>query len=615
MRWLGAIMLLLAILPVCSQASLTDPYEILKRHIAAIGGLERLKAEITNYSEVDITVMGLSGTVKTWSQKPVMNRQEIDLKVFKQVSGDNGQFAWTVDANGKTQIAKDQNALDRRRIAALLAEYENLNPKSQYFDLAFSGVEKVGDKNCYVIRMTNTINSDVAVTYFDTSTFLIERSDDIKPDDQSITVFSDYRDIDGVKVAFHQEVTQTPGDQKTTVQVTVYQPNVEIDPALFEPPSEDVADYQFDSGTSAENIPFEYLLEHIFIPVTLDGKTRLWVLDSGAGISVVDSSFADTLGLKGEGDVVGQGVGGTVSISFVKLPPYVLEGVRFDSQTVGCLNLQPIIGPMGIKVAGILGYDCLSRFVVKVDYAHRKLSLYDPKTFAYSGAGVVLDAPLNDNLFTIPITVDGSLSGRCALDLGSGDVTLNYPFARDNALLGKKGVEVMGRGAGGTMVSREVQFETIELAGYTINRPVIEITTSDLEGTFGGSEVVGNVGNYLLRHFVIYLDYANQKVTVEKGANFGSKFPTPKSGLQLQYNESGEVEVMYVAAGTPAQEAGLQVGDVVLEINGIPTRLFAGLSALRDMLSENAGTKYEFFVRRGERIEKHKLTLRYLYGR
>ena len=56
----------------------------------------------------------------------------------------------------------------------------------------------------------------------------------------------------------------------------------EIDPALFEPPAEDAKDYEFSGVESFESVPFQYIGEHIYIMVNINGKERLWILDSGA---------------------------------------------------------------------------------------------------------------------------------------------------------------------------------------------------------------------------------------------------------------------------------------------------------------------------------------------
>ena len=72
-----------------------DPYVILDCHVAALGGWERLKAIRSRHAKGLLTIegAGLSGTVEDWESHPAKKRQEIDLQIFRQVSGDNGEAA------------------------------------------------------------------------------------------------------------------------------------------------------------------------------------------------------------------------------------------------------------------------------------------------------------------------------------------------------------------------------------------------------------------------------------------------------------------------------------------------------------------------------------------
>ena len=148
-----------------TKGYLSDPRKILKKHYEAIGGLEKLKAERTIYTEGTVTLegTGLQGTFKRWEASLIRNREELDLKVTKEILGDNDEFSWVVDGNGNMLIHKDERTLKERKIKVLLSKYEQLNPESPYFNLNFEGVQKLGEIDCYAIRMTNTINDDTTL--------------------------------------------------------------------------------------------------------------------------------------------------------------------------------------------------------------------------------------------------------------------------------------------------------------------------------------------------------------------------------------------------------------------------------------------------------------------
>ena len=115
-----------------SGAQLNDPYEVLNKYYQALGGLDKLKANKTSHVEGTIVIegTGLQGTFLEWAEAPIKKRQDVDLTIFKQQSGDNGEFPWQVDQNGKLQIVKDETRLKDRTVDSLLGEFEHLNRNS-----------------------------------------------------------------------------------------------------------------------------------------------------------------------------------------------------------------------------------------------------------------------------------------------------------------------------------------------------------------------------------------------------------------------------------------------------------------------------------------------------
>jgi hypothetical protein len=196
------------------------------------------------------------------------------------------------------------------------------------------------------------------------------------------------------------------------------------------------------------------------------------------------------------------------------------------------------------------------------------------------------------------------------LDLGAGGMTFHAPYAREHDLASREGIYGVGFGAGGRIMHYQSRYETIEFGGHTMERPRISMAGSDerTEGAFAGHERTGNLGNTLFRHFVLYLDYENQQVVVEKGDDFGTEFPSDRSGLQLWRPEE-TCEVLYASPGTPADEAGFREGDTVRAINGIAIEHFGGLLSLRAMLREEPGTEYLFEVERDGRRKELRLVL------
>lgn len=597
-----------------AQGNLTDPYEILKRNFEVSGGLERLKAEQTQYLEGDLAVAGLKGTIKIWTAKPGKSRVDVDLGILKMSQGDNGEYQWVLDSNGKLQkiTNPDQATIDRKKVKQLMADFEYADPDSKIFTVVFDGIQKVDDLDCYVITFKNNINKDVYSSFINVETFMLEKTTAIEGENSGETRYGDYREVEGLMVAFYTRQTQYETGQVEELNIAHYESNPDINPAKFEPPGEGQKDYRFVDGNSAENIPFRFIENHIFIPVVINCKERLWVLDTGAAMSVLERRFADSLGIISQGDIKGRGAGGTMDVSLGTLPPFSLQGIDFDEQTVAIIDMSDLIRLLGVDVVGILGFDFLSRFVTKIDYANELLSFYDPGTYEYNGDGQELDIHLQSSVFYVQAALDGQYSGTWLFDLGAGSTSLEGAYALRHGFTKKKGVESLGHGAANAFSNKAIKGSTFELAGFKVDDPPITFPYGGTD-TISHSDHIGGLGNTLFRNFVVYCDYANEKVILEKGANFNKPVSFDNSGLKLTRTESGEISVFFVSPDTPAAKSGFQKDDIIRSINGIDIGRFGGILSIRKMLRAEPGTEYSLVIDRGGQTKKMKIKLASLY--
>jgi hypothetical protein len=558
---------------------------------------------------------GLEGTVESWNQMPGKSRQEVDLKVIRQISGDNGQYVWRMDQNGKLQIARDTVTLKERQLNNLMATREQMKRGSGTFAVTFDRIDTANGSTCYVIKTTNTINTLIYYDFYDTTSYRPIKTTVIKPEGVTETVNSDFREVSGILVPFEMHQLELPTGQRTTIKVASMEINAPIDSTLFEPPSQQKRDFHFPAGKSMVEVPFKFTELHIYLPLTINGKTRLWVLDSGAEMTVAEKEFAEELGLNLKGQITGQGATNTVQVAFTSLPPFELNGLAFDSQKVAAISVNDLFRKtMGFEIGGILGYDFLSRLVTKIDYANELLTFYDPDSFAYKGNGVVLDAPITkNNMFQLPIVVDSQYSGTWDLDLGASGLDFLYPYAESHGLLDRPGVDRMGFGAGGGQLTRMAKFKTVTMAGFTVPGLQVGIPSAKGKGSFSQTEMTGNAGNDLFRHFTLYLDYSREKVIVEKGADFDKVFPTDHSGLQLIVGEGSQPAVLMVAAGTPSEKAGFQKNDKILAIDGKNLDALGGILGVREILKGPIGTTLEFDLLRDGKPVAATLTLRDLF--
>lgn len=583
------------------SAGLTDPYAIVQRYYKAAGGLAAARGELTTYYEgtVELEGTGVSGTIREWRARPGRFRQEADLTIISQVAGDNGRFAWEVNTNGKVQEKRDERSLQGRRLAALVEQFDHIDPKSKVFRLGFAGVESVAGDECYVVRRTNNLNSDTTLEYFRTGDFELLRTVEIGPEMRQTTTYSDYRVIGAVRHPFRMRVEMTPPGLFEDIVLTRFGANIPYADSLFEPPGSDAADYRFENGDRSENVPFQLVENHIYLPVTINGRLRNWVLDTGAGMSVIDSGFARELGLALDGDLTAAGAGGTAGFAMTDVPGFSLPGIEFGPQKMMSLDLAGLFKRrLGTDVVGILGYDFLSRFTTRIDFANRLVSFYRPESLAYSGTGSILDAPIVANVPTVTMTVDGRFSGKWRFDIGAAGSAFNYPFAEANGLVDRPGPVIVGAGVGGAFRARVARYDSVQIAGFTVPHPVFAVPFDPGSGALGSGEYAGIVGNDILRHFIVYLDYADQRIILERGRDFDREFAQDRSGLSFGLGEGGELVIEYVTEGTSGAEAGFMAGDILLEIDGRSPAVLGGVPAIRELLRGEPGTAILLKIRR-----------------
>jgi predicted metalloprotease with PDZ domain len=109
----------------------------------------------------------------------------------------------------------------------------------------------------------------------------------------------------------------------------------------------------------------------------------------------------------------------------------------------------------------------------------------------------------------------------------------------------------------------------------------------------------GILGNDLLRRFNIILNYAKKEFYFVPNSHYGDQFDYAYSGIEL-YLVDDRIILGDVAKGSPADEAGLKEGDMVVGIN---TMLGQGIQKYKTVL-QNIGEKIKMIVsRNGELME------------
>lgn len=381
--------------------------------------------------------------------------------------------------------------------------------------------------------------------------------------------------------------------------------------------------YRFTSGSSAKGIPFEINANKIYLRVHVNNKGPFsFILDSGAAFDVLDEEQARAMNVEFSDEAVVRGAGeGSVRISAGAGVSLSLAGLEIVKPNITILPIHSSISNNeGRDVDGLLGYDFFKRFVIEIDYANKRISIHDQKTYQYAGTGKII--PLEENnghtfINTTLVLADGrQLPVRLLVDTGARmGVMLNTPFVDSHQLVGTTTQiidPVISIGVGGSYRSAVARIESLRLGPFTMKEPVVTLSRSK-SGVLAGSGYDGIIGAEILRRFKVIFDYSRQQMIVEPNANLNEPYKYDMSGLVLVAEGSSlkTYKIYQVLDRSPAAESGLQKDDEIRVINGQPAANFT-LEQIRQMFTERAGVEYKLGIQRNNQLLTVVLKLRKL---
>jgi hypothetical protein len=356
-----------------------------------------------------------------------------------------------------------------------------------------------------------------------------------------------------------------------------------------------------EGGLRSVTLPFRLLNNHVYVEATLNGKgPYTFIVDTG-GHTLLSPRIAAEAGLKvvGEGATSGAGEGKSTT-GYARYREIALGPVRLTDQPAFITNIYDR-SIEGIAVDGMVGFELFSRFAVRLDYGAKTMTITDFANFDPRGAGTAIPFKFYDHLPAVQGMID-DVPARFDIDTGSRmEVDVTSPFVARNKLRDRyrPGISaITGWGVGGASRSYVVRLPSLTLGGVKVDSVVGGLSEAK-GGSISDPNYEGNVGSGLLKRFVVSFDYPRQAMYLKPldppPADAGH---FDRSGLWINAADAG-FTVTEVAAGGPAEAAGVHKGDIITAINGTPARS-SELSDARTLLrSLPAGTAVELSLDRG----------------
>jgi hypothetical protein len=354
--------------------------------------------------------------------------------------------------------------------------------------------------------------------------------------------------------------------------------NESIPDDRFVPPAVGAAAITWLKTVNAARIPFEYHERHVWVRASVNGGPPAdFLYDTGASLTVIDSSYAAKIGLASTGKMEAQGAGSSGGASFATLERLRIttpdaDGIELQGMKVAVLDVNSTLAPFFWRdCAGVIGFDVIVQFVNQIDYDTKNLFLFEPKTYQYTGKGAEIPMTLGGHTPVVTVKVDGQYEGAARIDVGSSStLDLHSPFVKKNDLVAKnpRAITVTGGGFGGTFESKFARMKSLEVGPYQIDAPLIGLSTIG-QGALASEDYAGNIGNRLLERFKLTLDYERRVIHLEPGAHFADRERFSMLGAQLaKFGDT--VRAAQVLPGSAAAAAGLREDDEVVSIDGKP---------------------------------------------
>jgi predicted aspartyl protease len=500
--------------------------QVLDRWAAALGGRDKLEQIRTIHTRGSVETGGIQGTFERWSTWRGEFRMALDLSdAIRQVTIFNGKQGWAMDTSGTVHELSGGN-LRSAASGAYEASHSFFFPARLPGAVVFSGRD--ANQSAYVIRLEPEGGNPVTV-FLDDNTFLPKREESAGPlgNPRSVTI-SAWREFAGIKVP--GRVVQSTGDPKFDVAVTTeaVEINTPASAELFTKPADTSAQVRFTNAAHRAVIPVEVYGQHVFVPVRVNGTETAWFfLDSGAGGSVVTKAWAEKIGLSSEGAMRAVGAAGATSLALAKKVILSLPGLEIPMPSVTVLDAAAGFPLLGRHWDGLLGYDVLSRLVVRVDYEHKEITIFDPAAFVPADRASALPLTFLGNWPLVPakILLPGRepIETKCFMDSGAGGLMLSTPFANANHVLDAAASTASTSiyGAGGESRRFEVRLTGLELGPYLLRNPVAGLSPAAKEGALASPDIGAIIGGEILQRFTVTFDYPHQRILLEPNSSFG----------------------------------------------------------------------------------------------
>lgn len=320
---------------------------------------------------------------------------------------------------------------------------------------------------------------------------------------------------------------------------------------------------------------------HIYITSEINKVSGNFVFDTGADGLYLDSTFFANAAfgqfkftqafLPGAGSEGPQKV--KVINDFITLK---FNNINKNTSFAPIFLLKPVLGDFA---DGIIGKEFFIKQILEINYFQEFLRLYNEIEMVDLSGYVKISMKNERNRLFVPAVIQIndaiSIQDYLLLDLGSGG---SISITSKTADKYKLSVNISEKvpyytkygGISGQSSSCYFCTKSVELGGYKLNDVVMDYS-EDKSGALSNKDHAGLLGNGILEHFDVIIDFINNDLYLKPNKNYNKPFSFSKRGFG--FVDRSITKNSWIVTGlykeSNAEKAGLKIDDKIISINGI----------------------------------------------
>ena len=405
--------------------------------------------------------------------------------------------------------------------------------------------------------------------------------------------------------------------------------------------------FQIPPGKKFEKINFELVNNLMIVPVEVNEAKLSFILDSGVSSPILFNLVdQDSIQINNVSKITLRGLGEGEPMEALRSRNNIFKlgkATNFNQSLYVVLDKDLNFSTsLGIPVHGIIGYDVFDSFIVDVNYTNKHIKLYNKNTYPKKKLAKHQELPLaiyNKKAFltgAILFEDNSDIPVKLLVDTGSSDALWLFHDPEKGVKIPDKNYDdFLGKGLSGNIFGKRTKLKGVRIGDFLLNDAKAAFPFRE---SFSAIKNLGNrngsLGGEVLKRFNMVFDYANKRIYLKKNGNFNKPFQYNMAGIDLQHNgvryiseritnargivqqdkdTFGNVQLLLgnqtrlslvpeivvsgIRAGSPAEEAGLKEGDIILAVNGKRVHQYK-LQEILSMINHKEGKKVRLLIER-----------------